>query len=142
MSIIDNVREHGLKYITDPQRIWFWFRSQIRRLVGYRIKESDAIAFSEAVTYKAMTCPDCVKLGHCRVCKCPINELFAAMDAECSDGKFPAFEEKRDWNLIWYNIRKFNFKAVWRLFRKRKHWTKGWKEYKEKNDIYFMKFYG
>lgn len=140
-SLVDNYREHGLKYFTFA-RAKIYFRSLFRKVTGLRIKEKDAILFSEAITYKALTCPDCAQLGHCRVCKCPINELFSAMDAGCSDGKFPAFEQKRDWETIRYELKKGNVKEAFKEYRKKKTWKEGWEEYKKKNNVSFIKFYG
>lgn len=140
-SVVNNYREHGLKYFT-PKRALLFLRSLLRKVTGYRLKERNAIVFSEIVTYKSLTCPDCVELGHCRICKCPVNELFTAMDVGCSDGKFPQFQHKRDWKMIWRELRKGDFKEALKEFNNRKHWTQGWKEYKEKNNVFLTKFYG
>jgi hypothetical protein len=140
-SIRENYKEHGLKYFT-PQRAKLVIRSFIRKFTGLRIKEKDAIVFSEIVTYKSLTCPDCVQLGHCKVCKCPINELFSAMDVGCSDNKFPAFEEKVNWTRIWEHLKKGNVKLALKEYKKKKHWKEGWKQFKEKNNVFFQKFYG
>lgn len=139
--LIENYKEHGLKYFT-PKRAWLWLRSKLRKVTKLKINESDAICFSEIVTYKSLTCPDCVQLGHCRVCKCPINELFSAMDVGCSDGKYPQFQEKRDWKTIRHEIVKLRFKQALKTYRNSKHWRQGWKEYKEKNNVFLTKFYG
>lgn len=112
----ENYKEHGLKYFT-PKRAFIFLRSLIRKITGLRIKEKDVILYSEAVTYKALTCPDCAAAGKCKICKCPVNELFAAMDVGCSDGKFPAFESKD------------------------KSWQESWKEYKEDKGIFLTKIY-
>ena len=140
-SVVRNYKEHGLKYFT-IERARLFLRSLVRKLTGYRIKESDAIVFSQIVTYKSLTCPDCVKLGHCKVCKCPIDELFTAMDVGCSDGKFPEFEQKRNWKIIWKELRRFNIRSAFKHYKDVKHWREGWKEYIERNKVFFTKFYG
>lgn len=139
--VVQNYREHGWKYFT-PQRAWIWLRSKLRKLTGgYRLQEKHAIEFSEIITYKSLTCPDCVAAGQCRVCKCPVNELFTAMEAPCSDHKFPAFQETRNWQKIRLLLKRRMFKAAWREFTKKfPHWTETWAEYKEENDIQLMKF--
>jgi hypothetical protein len=139
-SVIRNYKKNGLKYFT-PKRAWVWIRSNIRILTGYRLREKDSLVFSEIIMYKKLTCPDCVELGYCRVCECPINELFTAMDVGCSDGKFPAFHVKPSWKYIFNKIYKGDFKEALKEFKNRKHWRKYWKEYKESEGVHFMKLY-
>lgn len=143
-SVVENYKEHGWKYFT-PKRAWIFLRSKIRILTGYRLQEKHAIAFSEIITYKSLTCPDCAEAGQCRVCKCPINELFVAMDAPCSAGNYPEFQEKRKWNKVWFLFKKRKIKAAfntlwYELTHKPRHWSETWKEYKEENNIQLMKF--
>lgn len=140
-SIRENYKEHGFKYFT-IQRARLVFRSFVRKFTGLRIREKEAIDFSEILTYKTLTCPDCVQLGHCKVCKCPIHELFSAMDVGCSDGKFPAFEEKPNWRIIKKHLLKGKLKSALKEYKKKKHWKEGWKQYKERNNVFFQKFYG
>lgn len=64
------------------------------------------------------------------------------MDIGCSEGKFPEFQFKRDWQLIWHELKKGNFREAWKEFRKKKHWREIWKKYKEDNNVFFTKFYG
>lgn len=145
-SVRRNYRKHGWKYFT-PQRAWIFLRSKLRLLTGYRLQEKHAIAFSEIITYKSLTCPDCVELGHCRVCECPVNELFVAMEAPCSDGKFPAFQEKRKWKKVkhlWKSgHKKAALKLLWHeLTHSPRHWSKTWEEYKDEEGIFLMKSEG
>ena len=101
------------------------------------------IEWSEVITYKSLTCPDCVAQGKCRVCKCPVNELFTAMDVGCSDHKFPAFKDSTNWTFVWQNIKKGKVKpAVKEITRKKKSWKEGWREYKEKEEVIIHKMYG
>ena len=64
------------------------------------------------------------------------------MEVGCSDGKFPQFAEKRDWKIIWHELRKGQIKDAIKTYKARKHWRDGWKEYKEKNNVFLTKFYG
>jgi hypothetical protein len=138
-SIRENYKEHGLKYFT-PQRAKLVIRSFIRKFTGLRIKEKDAIVFSEIVTYKSLTCPDCVQLGHCKVCKCPINELFSAMDVGCSDNKFPAFEEKVNWTRIWEHLKKGNVKLALKEYKKKNIGRKVGNNLKKRITYFFKNF--
>lgn len=136
---VDSYKENGWKYFT-PARAWMFLRSIVRKLTGYRLQEKHAIAFSEIVTYKALTCPECVAAGQCRACKCPINELFVAMDAPCSENKFPAFQETRSWKRVFRKIWYRDWKGLKYELRKLKHWTEEWEDYKEEEGISLIKF--
>ncbi|MCO6500243.1 MAG: hypothetical protein J5I47_07695 [Vicingus serpentipes] len=130
-----------MKYIT-PKRIWVYIRSKIRKIIAYRLNERDAILFSEVMLYKALSCPDCVQMGKCKKCHCPIPELFTSMDVGCSLGHYPQFEVNRDWNLIWRKIKDQKFKEAWEEFKRKRRWQEEWKKYKEENNVFFTKFYG
>lgn len=114
-KIVRNIKKNGLKYIT-PKRGFMFFRSLVRKKTKLKLEEKDIIEFSEIIVYKKLTCPDCVELGHCKICECPINELFAAMEAPCSEGKFPAFKK--------------NGRTA----------IENWRDYKKENNIHLMKF--
>lgn len=140
-SVVENIKENGLKYIT-PKRIYVFLRSKIRWITGgYRLPEKHAIAFAEIVTYKSLTCSDCVRLGKCRKCKCPINELFTSMNTGCSEGKFPEFQVKIDWKQVWLELKKRKFKEAWGEIKKREHWSKKWEKYKEEEGINLIAIY-
>ena len=133
-DIIENVKSNGLKYIT-PKRAYIWFRSKVRKITGYRLSEKDTLLFSEVLVYKSLTCPDCAAAGKCKICKCPIPELFNAMEVGCSDGKFPAFKEGIKWKLFFKSLVKRDWKTM-KGSLKQKRWQDSWIEYKKKSGIF------
>lgn len=136
-SAIESYKANGLRYFT-PKRAYVFIRSLIRGLFGMRLSQRKSMIFSEIMMYKQLTCNDCYVAGKCKVCKCPITELFSSMDVGCSDGKFPAFERSKDWFLIKYHLKNGKFKkAIRELLKPTKSWDKGWLEYKSDKNIFF-----
>lgn len=131
---VESFEANGFKYFT-PVRIKAFIKSLFTKKI--KVAKGDIIAFSEIITYKGIVCEECKVEGRCVSCKCPINDLFPIMDIGCSKGRFPEFKKLRNWDLIKYDLKNFNFKEALKEYYSETSLTEEWNEFKQQNNIKF-----
>ena len=100
MGIVSSFKKNGLEYFT-LARAKLFVRYLFRKVFGVRMPMSKVHVYAEIVTYRALTCSECVALGECTHCGCDMKGLITDLKSECSDGKWAAVDElnmEEDWN--------------------------------------------
>lgn len=55
------------------------------------------IHIAEQVMWRRLNCPECVSLGKCPECGCPIDEKMSTPEESCTKGLWGEFLEESEW---------------------------------------------
>lgn len=89
-NIITNIKNRGLKDVTDPNRWKMYMEGQDIKKNGIHLEYDEILAFCEMVVYRynQTGCQECVKSGSCSHCGCEVKNAFPTKDFYCSQGHF------------------------------------------------------
>lgn len=96
-GILDNIKQRGLKDITDPN-VWKAYKQWVDiEKNGIHLAPEDIISFAQQVVYRMVMCPECVSAGKCVACSCAIPQTMCCAAAVCKMGRWNEMMDPDEW---------------------------------------------
>ncbi len=96
-NLIRNLKDRGLKDITNPEKIKAFLQWGEIKKNGLNIEAEYLQAYAEQVTYRMGKCPECMLAGECVHCHCEIEGAILTPGNSCSAGKWPQMLSRKEW---------------------------------------------
>lgn len=108
-SIIANIRNRGLKDVTNPEKIRNYFEGAEIKKEGINLNYEEILPYAEQLVYRSIMCSQCFKEGKCRDCQCPQPLSGMVPDHQCTEGNYDYMLPPKDWDKFKEEI-ELNFK--------------------------------
>ncbi len=96
-SIYEHIKANGFRDILSAKRRRIYRESQKQQKEGIHIPFEKALSYCEQVVYRKAICSECLKLGHCKKCKCKTPHIFFVEENTCSLGNWLEMLPPKEW---------------------------------------------
>jgi hypothetical protein len=96
-SIFNNLRNRGLKDVTDPKRIRNYFDGETIKKEGIHLDYEEIMPYAEQLVYRSIVCRPCFQKGECEHCQCTMPLGAMVVNYECSGDNFGTMKSPEEW---------------------------------------------
>ena len=91
------IGKYRLVDVINPIKWWAFCKFLFNSVFGERLSPEDKQWQSEVIMFRGIMCSECKAAGSCVNCGCNWAGKSGDMSMECSEGKWFAVKDKKDW---------------------------------------------